>query len=136
MPMSITDVTSREMGAASAAAFALLAQYGQLATSNPIADAAFAPHNANADVMPHGRPESASVAKLSNASAIAPATSGHGPCNHGDACGGCVCAATSRPCRRFSITTVIAAIPANAAQLSASAGPAPSDLTSEMGCSD
>jgi len=42
MPMSITDVTSRETGAASAAALALLAQYGQLATSIPAIEAAFA----------------------------------------------------------------------------------------------
>src|ERR1700688_2307786 len=136
MPMSITEVTSRETGAASAAALALLAQYGQLATSNPAIEAAFAPHSANADVMPQGRPDSASVTKLRRASAIAPAMSGQGPCSHGDAYGGCVCAATSRPWRRFSMTTVSAAMAANTIQLSASAGPAPSVLTSEIGCKE
>ena len=61
------------------AACAGAAQYGHDATCTPAADAAFAPHSANAPVTPHGRPERISVAMLTTARPIAPATSGHGP---------------------------------------------------------
>src|ERR1700737_510965 len=80
IPTSMIDVTSYESGAASA--LACCCQYGQLATSMPSAVAPFAPQSANADVMPHGRPASAKVAKLRTASAMAPTNIGHGPTSH------------------------------------------------------
>ena len=49
-----------------------------------------------AEVMPQGRPASASVAKFSNARATAPATSGHGPDNQRSAPG----LSTSGACSR------------------------------------
>src|SRR5215203_2593825 len=45
----------------------------------PIPSEIFDPQSAKAEVMPQGRPERASVAKLPIASATAPATSGQGP---------------------------------------------------------
>src|SRR5437762_1980916 len=80
IPTSITDVTSTMTGAFNEAACAGAAQYGHDATCTPAADAAFAPHSANAPVTPHGRPDTIKVAMLTSARPIAPATSGHGPC--------------------------------------------------------
>ena len=60
IPMSMTVVTSCAIGAFST--LACFAQYGHEATSMPSAMNALAPHNANADVTPHGRPANASVA--------------------------------------------------------------------------
>ena len=98
-------------------------------------DAALAPHSANAEVTPHGRPDSASVAKLSSTSAMAPATSGHGPCSQVAPRLAGRSGPTRRPWRRFSTTTVMAAMAANTSQLSSSAGARPRVFTSEIGLS-
>ena len=62
MPASITDVTSATTLVRRATAWAGVVQYGQLATGTPAADSSFAPHNANAEVTPQGRPAITSVA--------------------------------------------------------------------------
>src|SRR5918993_4144241 len=82
MPKSITEVTSINTLDFSAAACAGAVQYDHDATSTPIASNHFAPHSANADVTPHGRPPMVSVAMLTMARPTAPATSGHGPVSH------------------------------------------------------
>src|SRR5579885_803190 len=71
MPKSITEVTSVNRLPLNCAARAGDDQYGHAATSTPTAASAFEPHSANAEVMPHGRPASASVATLSSANASA-----------------------------------------------------------------
>src|SRR5579862_2293319 len=55
-PMSITDVASATIGACSAARCAGDDHDGHDSTPTFAADNALAPHNANAPVMPHGRP--------------------------------------------------------------------------------
>src|SRR3990172_950024 len=82
IPISITDVTSLSTLARSAEAFPAGCQYGHAATSTPTAASIFDPHNANADVTPHGRPAKTSVAIFTTARPSAPATSGHGPRSH------------------------------------------------------
>ena len=82
MPKFITDVTSSSTLLSSAAFCAGAVQYGQVCTGTPRAAAALAPHRANADVTPHGRPAITSVAMFTAARPIAPATSGHGPRSH------------------------------------------------------
>src|SRR5262245_34283655 len=79
MPKFITDVTSLRTLAFNAAACAGTVQYGHVLTDSPKAPATFAPHSANADVTPHGRPPMTSVAMLTMARPMAPTTSGHGP---------------------------------------------------------
>ena len=79
IPKSITDVTSINTLDLSAVACAGACQYDHDATSMPSAANHFAPHSAKADVTPHGRPPIVSVAMLTTASPMAPATSGHGP---------------------------------------------------------
>src|SRR5262245_1775285 len=80
IPKSMTEVTSLKTLACSSPARAC--QYGHDATSAPVAATIFDPHNANAEVTPHGRPASASVATLTAARPSAPAANGHGPRNH------------------------------------------------------
>ena len=65
--------------------------------------------------------------------ASAPAASGHWPCSQREPVVWRSCAWTSRPWRRFSTATVIAAISPNTTQLSSSAGARPSVLTREIG---
>src|SRR5438309_11326978 len=77
MPKSMTDVTSLNTLALSSAL--RVDQYGHEPTSTPRAASIFDPQSANADVMPQGRPASASVATLTAASPSAPAASGQGP---------------------------------------------------------
>ena len=62
IPTSITLVMSAHTGAARALALPGSCQNVQLATSIPNPLATLAPHSANADVMPHGRPANARVA--------------------------------------------------------------------------
>src|ERR1700694_4463193 len=80
IPKAITDVTSLKTLAWRSAVRDC--QYGQAATFAPVAATIFEPHSANADVTPHGRPASASVAMLTAASPTARPASGHGPRSH------------------------------------------------------
>src|SRR4051812_34770942 len=82
MPISITEVTSVRTLARNAAAFVAGCQYGHEDACTPTAATIFDPHNANADVTPHGRPESVSVAIFTAARPSAPAANGHGPRSH------------------------------------------------------
>src|SRR4029079_19211963 len=68
IPKSITDVTSFNTLDCSAAACAGVVQYDHDATLTPSAWNHFAPHSANADVTPHGRPPIVNVAMLTSAS--------------------------------------------------------------------
>ena len=69
--MSITDVTSSAIGAWSAARCAGVDQYGHVSTLTFNAASALAPHNANAEVTPHGRPAISSVAMFTAARPMA-----------------------------------------------------------------
>src|SRR5207247_7885815 len=79
IPKSMTEVTSVRTLACSSAARGSDDQYGHAETSTPANASGFDPDSANADVTPHGRPASASVATFTSARPIAPAASGHGP---------------------------------------------------------
>src|SRR6185503_16026770 len=119
-PMSITDVTSSAIGAWSAARCAGVDQYGHASTFTFSVASALAPHNANADVTPHGRPAIRSVAMLTAARPIAPAASGHGPRSQRAPSSRGSGAAAAIGARRRSTTIVIAAIAAKSARLAAS----------------
>src|SRR5262247_1749070 len=66
-PISMTEVTSAATGACSAARCAGVAQYGHASIFTFSAASAFAPHSANADVTPHGRPATSNVVILTSA---------------------------------------------------------------------
>ncbi|MNQ87944.1 hypothetical protein D3C85_1031870 [compost metagenome] len=106
-----------------------------MATSPVTAFSALAPHSAKAEVMPHGRPASASVAKFNTTSATPPQISGHGPCN--SEAGRAVREANeiTWPWRRFSSAVAAQAISTNTARLAMSAGASPQVLMSEVGAS-
>ena len=101
--MFMTEVMSLKTLASSAAD---PCQYGQEATSTPIAANAFEPQRANPDVIPHGLPARASVATFTAASPSAPAISGQGPRSHSARDGAALTGAMS-PWRRRSILLVI-----------------------------
>src|SRR5687768_5132798 len=84
----------------------------------------FAPHRASADVIPHGRPESARARKFTIARPTAPQTSGHGPRSK-RLPETFLASGTRRPCLARSSAAVPHAIKANAERLNASAGNAP-----------
>src|SRR5687768_8865506 len=92
----------------------------------------FAPHSANADVTPHGRPPIVSVAMLTIARPIAPATSGHGPASHRGPRAG-FDSFTSAPCRFLSTNIVNQAIAPNTSKLAASPVHGPIVVTSDVG---
>ena len=79
MPPSITEVTSPKTLPRSAAVWPGDDQYGHVSTGTPTARSALAPHSANAEVTPQGRPAMSSVAEVHGSRPTAPATSGHGP---------------------------------------------------------
>ena len=74
MPKFITEVVSINTLPDNDACRSGDDQYVHEEGSNPITAAAFEPHKANPEVIPHGRPASASVAKFARAQADAPAT--------------------------------------------------------------
>src|SRR5688500_7188048 len=91
----------------------------------------FAPHSANADVTPHGRPPIVNVAMLTMARPTAPATSGHGPLSHRGPIPGRT-SSISWPWRRRSAAIVIHAIAANSARLAASDDHGPHAVTIDV----